>query len=65
MKRGINMINLKNKEFVKDNLPKNYGSYFKYYNRLLEILNESGNLIKKYDDYYTDVNREIIYKILL
>lgn len=59
------MINLKNKQFVKDNLPEDYDGYLKDYDRLLEILNKSNNLIKKNDEYYTDIDIKIMYKILI
>lgn len=35
------------------------------YTKLLDILNKSSNLTKKANDYYTDINDEILYKILV
>lgn len=65
MKRVFIMKNLKNEEFVKNSVPEHYVNIVNNYTKLLDILNKSGNLTKEVNDYYTDIEDEILYKILV
>lgn len=65
MKRGNILINLKNKQVVKESVPEAYVNVVKNYVEILEILNKSGNLIKEGEDYFTIIDEDVLYKVIL